>query len=106
MNVAVLARLQRRSGQPGQPLWDYFFSGIRGVGTWGAAWFVDHEFRQLQHFSRTDDIQLLLEVTFRNGRIFQVTDVSGQPQEYFNREMDVAAIDENIREFRGGWSAA
>ena len=104
-DFAVLARLQRRSGQPGQPLWDYFVSGIRGVGTWGAAWYVDHEFRQLQRFTRTEDIQLLLEITFRDGRIFKVTDVSDQPQEYFNHEMDVAAIDENIREFRGGWSA-
>ena len=105
-DFAVLARLQRPSGEPGQPLWDYFFSGIRGLGTWGAAWYVDHEFRQLQRFNRSDGIQLLLEVTFRDGRIFQVTDVSDKPQEYFNHEMDVAAIDENIREFRGGWSAA
>ncbi len=104
-DFAVLARLQRRTGQPGQPLWDYFFSGIRGVGTWGATWFLDHEFRQLLRFGRNDDIQLLLEVTFRDGRIFKVADVSDRPQEYFNREMDVAAIDENIRAFRGGWSA-
>ena len=32
------------------------------------------------------DFQFLLEVEFRNGRIYNVKDVSNKQQQYFNRE--------------------
>ena len=98
-DYAVLARLQRPSEGEVEPLWDYFIAGIRGLGTWGAAWFVDREFKSLTRFSRHDDIQLLLEVTFRDGRISTVVDVSDKDQEYFDNANDPVQIEEAANSF-------
>ena len=100
-DYAVLARVQRTPVDDGEMLWDYFFAGIRGLGTWGAAWFVDREYRQLQRFEEDEDIELLLEVTLRDSRIFSVRDVSSEPRRYFreNQNKRETILDE-IRVYR------
>lgn len=99
-DFAVVARLQRVSATEGEPLWDYFFAGIRGLGTWGSAWFIDREFKQLIQFDKNQNIEILLEVTYRDARILQVTDVSNHVASYFRSENAPATIEKNIRQYQ------
>jgi Domain of unknown function (DUF4062) len=96
-DFAVLARLRRELPDAPEPLWDYYFAGIRGLGTWGAAWFVDQEYKQLQRFDKSDNVELLLEVTYRDGKILEVTDISSKPRDYFAEANDPETIDAHIR---------
>jgi hypothetical protein len=67
------------------PFQHYFVAGIRGLGTWGAGWYIDRcpdELERLAEAARetkNGDIQVLLEVTFSNYRIVEVEDVSSKP---------------------------
>jgi len=97
-DFAVLARLRRELADAPEPLWDYFLAGVRGLGTWGAAWFVDREYKQLQRFDKAENIELLLEITYRDGRILEVADVSTKPPQYFLEANDPQVIEENIRQ--------
>ncbi len=85
-DYAVFARfkdnnkhIDMRSGN----LYDYFFAGIRGLGTWGAAYFLDRRSKILLNYDPSTDIQILLEVTYWDGRILEITDVSDKPSSYF-----------------------
>jgi len=102
-DFAVLARFSDERGR--QPmsygtLKDYFIAGIRGLGTWGAAWFIDRRYNALrEHMNRDDcNIQMLLEVTYKNEQIFDVRDVSKEPQSYFKKENSLKTIKARIRE--------
>lgn len=76
----------------------YFIGGIRGLGTWGAGWFIDHQAKELPKVinpdSPADDVQLLLEVTYRDYRIKGVRNVSNETQDYFDKHFS----DEFVRE--------
>jgi hypothetical protein len=76
-------------------LFDYFLFGIRGLGTWGAAWFIDRKYNSFEK-SEKKNIQLLLEIEYRDGRIYNVKDVSGQTQYYFDNENSMKTIKRNI----------
>lgn len=93
-DFAVLARLANRadSGDPDSMLQDYYIAGIRGLGTWGAAWFIDRNYSQLKGYEDNKDIQLLLEVTYHNGRIVEVQNVSGKKKKYFDDQNSLARI--------------
>ncbi len=99
-DFAILARLsvESRVKESGK-LKDYFFAGIRGLGTWGAGWFLLNKCEAFQKLDENEDanIQLLLEVTFKDEEIFDVRDVSNQPQSYFDAENSEGVIHENIR---------
>ena len=43
-DFAVIARFKSLGGtsQPDHPFWEYFVFGLRGLGTWGAGWFIHH----------------------------------------------------------------
>jgi hypothetical protein len=97
-DFAVLARLRRELPDAPEPMWDYFFAGVRGLGTWGAAWFVDKEYMQLQRFDESENIELLLEITYRDGKILQVSDVSAKPADYFREANDPKVIERNIHQ--------
>ena len=99
-DFGVLARLQRDNTEDAEPLWDYFFAGIRGLGTWGAAWFVDRRYKLLQKFADSENIELLLQVTFRNGRILDVIDVSDESEDFFKSEADSNVIGEVIAAYK------
>ncbi len=75
---------------------DYFLSGIRGLGTWGAAWFVDRKYQIFENLDEKEDFQFLFEVEYRDGRIFDVKDVSDKPKKYFDEQNSTHIIRENI----------
>jgi hypothetical protein len=108
-DYAVLARFS--DIRPGSPvmtdgyLKDYFVAGIRGLGTWGAAWFIDHQYNLFAQVHESEDIQMLLEVTYRNERIFEVKDVSHERQGYFSAQNSLREIRRIIRIAREGVSA-
>ncbi len=81
---------------------DYFLAGIRGLGTWGAGWFIDRRYNAFNAYEEWDDqpIQLLLEVTFSNEQISNVVDVSDQPQEYFDEQNSLKKVREVINEYQ------
>lgn len=80
-------------------LHDYFFGGIRGLGTWGAAWFLDRRAKHFVDIEPDSNIQILLEVTYENGKIKDVVDVSNQNKAYFQKECSLATIRANIKEY-------
>ena len=101
-DYAVLARLsQKHVVDPTEgPLRDYFIAGVRGLGTWGAAWLLDRRYKLLTTHEKEEDIQLLLEVEYRDGTIVDVRDVSDQPQSYFDDQNSLPVIRSAIRSFR------
>jgi hypothetical protein len=82
-DYAVISRF--RYHQDGQDFFHYFIAGIRGLGTWGAGYYIDTHPDRLAAVCGDDDkdVQVLLEVTYRNFRIAEVADVSDKPAEYF-----------------------
>jgi hypothetical protein len=96
-DYAILARFsdKRESG-----LKDYFLAGIRGLGTWGAGWFIDRRYKSFLKWENRDDvsIQLLLEVIYKNEHIHEVNDVSHMPLSYFENENDISTIQKCIQE--------
>lgn len=100
-DFAVLARFSDRSDRvPMQSgtLKDFFLAGIRGLGTWGAGWFIDRRYNALskQITQNGEDIQLLLEVTYQNEHIHDVQVVSEKPESYFQQENDPETIRRKI----------
>jgi hypothetical protein len=94
-DYAVLARFTFRQTavKPiAGTLKDFFLGGIRGLGTWGAAWYTDRKFETFKNLNGDDSIQLLLEVIYRDGRIFDVVDVSDKPKEYFEQENSLESV--------------
>ncbi len=81
-------------------LQDYFLAGLRGLGTWGAAWFIDRKYHTFENQGDKGNLQFLLEVEYRDGRIFDVRDVSNKPQRYFDEENNIATIKRNIAIYR------
>jgi len=80
---------------------DYFLAGIRGLGTWGAGWFIDRRYHAIEKLCKGDDrdIQLLLEVTYRNEHVIDVRPVSHEPESYFRNEISVGTIRAVIKEY-------
>ena len=102
-DFAVLARIidyERQVPVRDTPLVDYFLAGIRGLGTWGAAWFIDRKYGAFLPYRADQDIQLLLEITYRDERIFDVRDVSDEPAEYFKTENSDAEVDRVIQDYQ------
>ena len=48
-DYAILARFPCKNSfpTPDGPIWEYFIAGIRGLGTWGAGWFIDRRYDHL-----------------------------------------------------------
>jgi hypothetical protein len=67
-------------------LYDYNFAGIRGLGIWGVPWVLDRRVKLLKDYSGEDDLQILLEVTYKDGVIINAIDVSDKPAEYFDEQ--------------------
>jgi hypothetical protein len=102
-DFAVLSRFSdSRSRHTVGPtsLKDYFIGGIRGLGTWGAGWFIDRKYDAFRRYEHDEPIQLLLEVTYQDGRILDVRDVSDESDSYFKRENSLAYIRSVIRDYK------
>lgn len=100
-DYAIIARFMVRDGdiqmREGH-LMEYFLGGIRGLGTWGAAWFVDRQWSAFEACKDNESFQRLLEVTYVNGAIDIVRDVSQQSPEYFAKQLNPKFIRETIDE--------
>jgi hypothetical protein len=64
-------------------LHDYFITGLHGLGTWGAAWFIDRQYKCFSNISVDEDFQILVEITYKDNKMFEVQDVSDLPNSYF-----------------------
>lgn len=92
-DYAVLARFKvpdSSSARDDEPFFHYFIGGIRGLGTWGASWYIEHCSKQLAELSaeNDDDIQILLEVTYQNYKIIDVKNVSSKEQDFFDERFN------------------
>ena len=96
-DYAILARFTDRREYG---LKDYFLAGIRGLGTWGAGWYIDRRYKAFLQWENRDDgpIQLLLEVIYKDEEIHEVRDVSNEPPSYFENENDPATIQKYIQD--------
>ncbi len=79
---------------------DYFFAGIRGLGTWGSAWFIDRKYKHLPMVQDDENIQLLLEIIYQNDRIYDVIDVSEESPVYFKEQNNLRVIKKTIKNFK------
>lgn len=102
-DYAVFARLRISPGNPrhsGESYFHYFIGGIRGLGTWGAGWFIDHRSTALADLVKEnrpdDDIELLLEVTYQDYKIKDAVVVSEMPKEYFKTRHSDAFIKSEV----------
>jgi hypothetical protein len=101
-DYAIIARFTDRTERKPTvdgTLKDFFLAGIRGLGTWGAGWFVDRKYKAFLEYENINEdipIQLLLEVTYKNDYIYDVKDVSNQPPDYFEKENDIDTIKQII----------
>ncbi|MDY7038461.1 MAG: hypothetical protein SV375_20175, partial [Thermodesulfobacteriota bacterium] len=87
------------------PYYHYFVAGIRGLGTWGAGWFIDRRPDGLQRLvkiadKKAFDAQILLEVTYSNYRIVAVKDVSYRDEHYFKKQLADEIIYSIIERYR------
>jgi hypothetical protein len=81
---------------------EYFIGGIRGLGTWGAAWFLDRQWSAFEKCRGFEPFQRLLEITYANGRIAIARDVSEESIGYFQRQMEREFILKTIEEYKEG----
>jgi hypothetical protein len=103
-DYAIIARYHNPKFRDMDTGWlqDYFFAGIRGLGTWGAAWFVSGEYRKFEHMNIDHDqadVELLLEVTYVKGVIKEVKNVSDKPADYFSNQMKSSNIKATIQKY-------
>lgn len=77
-----------------------FVFGIRGLGTWGAAWYIDRCYEDIsKKIIKDESLQILLRVEYRNHRIRSIVDVSDEPQKYFNEENSDKFIKSKINRY-------
>ena len=88
-----------------EALRDFFIAGIRGLGTWGAAWYLDRRYRELRKIKHNENVQLLLEIEYKNGRISNVIDVSSKDAEYFKERNKDISIKKDIHDHIHGGSS-
>lgn len=110
VDYSIIARfnvgtLGNRS-HPDWPFFHYYFAGIRGLGTWGAGWFLDHRYESLSELSldadnEGTDLQILLRVEYFNYKIIHVEIVSNQPKAFFDEQFSDDYIHAQAEKYRG-----
>jgi hypothetical protein len=105
-DYAVLARFKMKvdpESSDSEYYYHYFVGGIRGLGTWGIGYLIDHQSSSLVRIAEeackrhsTDDIQILLEVTYENFRITRIRDVSEQDAAFFEEHYSDEYIGERF----------
>lgn len=105
-DYAVIASFERNVAYneiPGmEKLKEYYLTGIHGLGTWGAAWYIDRFYGNFVDYAIEDlnTIQILVEVEYRDGRISNVRDVSEYPVEYFVNQQKQKTIRQIINDYK------
>lgn len=99
-DYGILARLPAPEDGASAPVGtiDYFVAGCHGLGTWGAAWYLDRKFREFQTLQTRGKVEILLEVTYRNGAILDVVDVSDKRAEYFESQNRLESVRKMLRD--------
>jgi hypothetical protein len=94
-DYAILARfsvIPDEAYEPDKRYFYYYLGGLRALGTWGAAWFIENCSARLARIiddseskssDNSSDIQLLLEVVYRDYKIIDVRNVSDEPESFF-----------------------
>lgn len=104
-DYAIVARMKKAIPQEeewtGTKVKEFYIAGIHGLGTWGAACYLDRNYNTF-NFDADEDIQLLLEVTYENGVVKNVIDVSDKDESYFQKENDLETVMENVQRFQSG----
>ena len=101
-DFAIIARFPDNNTRPMESgkLYDYYFAGIRGLGTWGAAKTLDTYYHLLEPYlsSGNPSIQMILEITYKRGRISKIIDVTNEPETYFKEQNSFSMIKKIISE--------
>lgn len=104
-DYAIVARMKKNIPQDGEwtgtKVKEFFIAGIHGLGTWGAACYLDRNYSSF-NFDTDENIQMLLEITYENGVVKEVVDVSDHDIEYFNNENELDTVIENVKRFQSG----
>jgi hypothetical protein len=106
-DFAVLARFKifkDPEDESSEYYYHYFVGGIRGLGTWGVGYLIDHESSRLVRIAtaatnkqHSDDLQLLLEITYENFRITRVRNVTSKPASFFRERMSDFYIKKQLK---------
>lgn len=105
-DYAVIARFNQISQYNETPgmdkLKEYYLTGIHGLGTWGAAWYIDRFYGRFKdsNIEDMDSVQMLVEVEYWNGKINYVKDVSDCPSEYFEEQQKIGTVKKVIKEYK------
>lgn len=102
-DYAIIARFDRNTEyeNPGtESLKSFFLAGIHGLGTWGASWLIDRKYGIFKDKEMDGDLQMLVEVEYKNGKIAKVIDVSDKNQEYFDNQNKKKNIQACINQFK------
>lgn len=105
-DYAIIARFDRDipyNDTPGMDkLKEYYITGIHGLGTWGAAWYVDRFYGKFKDLNLEDmeNVQILVEVEYCDGKINNVKDVSNCPREYFEEQLKTRTITQAILDYK------
>lgn len=54
------------------------------------------------NFDTDEDIQMLLEVTYENGVVKEIIDVSDKDSDYFKDENELNTVMANVKRFQSG----
>ena len=104
-DFAIVARMKKKIPQDsewtGTKVKEYFIAGIHGLGTWGATCYLDRNYHSF-NFDTDEDIQMLLEITYENGVVKEVIDVSDNDIDYFKNENELDTVMANVRHFQAG----
>jgi hypothetical protein len=105
-DYAVLARLKLykdAEDRDGEFYYHYFIGGIRGLGTWGIGYLIDHNSSKLLRIAdrqiddESDNVQMLLEVTYENFRVTRVIDVSDEDKNFFEKRYSDKYIKDQLK---------
>ena len=105
-DYAVIACFERDipyNKTPGmEKLKEFYLTGIHGLGTWGAAWYIDRFYGKFSEMSidELQSVQMLIEVEYRDGRISNVRDVSELSKEYFVEQQKLKTVRNVINEYK------
>ena len=104
-DYAIVARMKKAIPQieewTGTKVKEYFIAGIHGLGTWGATCYIDRNYHSF-NFDTDENIQMLLEITYENGVVKEVIDVSDNDIEYFKKENELETVIANVQRFQSG----
>lgn len=102
-DFAVVARFDKGNKRgEWEKLKNYFIAGLHGLGNWGAAWYIDRKYSDLDQFTdnQYDNIQILLEVIYQDGRISDVRSISDITQKEIDEMISTKNVVNVIKKYK------